>query len=178
MAQTKTQGAGRTRNSSGGSSSRRTSKQRSGRGDSSSARGGNSSSARSKVASARSRSGSTRSSSQSRNGKGTAPGVQLGDIASKAKGPAIAAGAAAAGVAGGMLIAQRRSKPSLLARGGSTMESASKGLLRASENVGKASERVGHLSEEVRRVREGIEAGGKRRSPIEVVLDGLTRRPS
>ena len=177
MAQTKTQGAGRTRNSSGGSSSRRTSKQRSGRGDSSSARGGNSSSARSKVASARRRSGSTRSSSQSRNGKGTAPGVQLGDIASKAKGPAIAAGAAAAGVAGGMLIAQRRSTPSLLARGGSMMESASKGLLRAS-NVGKASERVGHLSEEVRRVREGIEAGGKRRSPIEVVLDGLTRRPS
>jgi hypothetical protein len=58
------------------------------------------------------------------------------------------------------------------------MESAGQGLLRATENVGKASERVGRLSEEVRRVREGIEAGGKRRSPIEVVLDGLTRRPS
>ncbi|HSJ18417.1 MAG TPA: hypothetical protein VK920_10015 [Solirubrobacterales bacterium] len=102
----------------------------------------------------------------------------MGNVASKAKGPAVATAAGVAGVAGGLLIAQRRSKPSVLARGGNTMESASKGLLKATENVGKASERVGRLSEEVRRVREGIEAGGKRRSPIEVLLDGLTHRPS
>jgi hypothetical protein len=139
--------------------------------------------------STRKSSGSTRHSSGStrnrgrqsqarRNGKGTAQRVQqtVRPIASKAKGPALATGAAAAGLAGGMLIASRRSRPKLfgavpLPRPGGTMESVGKGLLKASENVGQ-------LTEEVRRVREGIEADSKRRSPIEVVLHGLTRRPA
>jgi hypothetical protein len=112
------------------------------------------------------------------NGKGTAQRVQqtVRPIVSKAKGPALATGAAAAGLAGGMVIASRRSRPKLfgavpLPRPGGTMESVGKGLLKASENVGQ-------LTEEVRRVREGIEADSKRRSPIEVVLHGLTRRPA
>jgi hypothetical protein len=143
---------------------------------------------------ARKSSGQTRSrprqSQARRNGKSTVSNIAskakgpVGNIASKAKGPALATGAAAAGLAGGMLIASRRSRPKLFGvvpgpRPGSTMESFGKGLLRASENVGKASENVGALSAEVRRVREGIEAGGadsKRRSPIEVVLEGLTHR--
>jgi hypothetical protein len=79
-----------------------------------------------------------------------------------------------------MLIAQQRAKPKVFGRmpSASTMESAGKGLLKATENVGKASERVGQLSAEVRRVREGMQADNRRRSPIEVVLDGLTHRSS
>ena len=92
--------------------------------------------------------------------------------------------AAAAGVAGGLLIAHRRSRAKRLGivpvPRGTTMKSVGEGLLRATENVGRAGDRVGQFSEEVRRVREGLEAGGtaKRRSPIEVVLYGLTHRPS
>ena len=111
-------------------------------------------------------------------------GKAVGNVASKARGPALATGAAAAGVAGGLLIAHRRSRAKRLGivpvPRGTTMKSVGEGLLRATENVGRAGDRVGQFSEEVRRVREGLEAGGtaKRRSPIEVVLDGLTHRPS
>jgi hypothetical protein len=108
-------------------------------------------------------------------------GKTVGNVASKAKGPALATGAAAAGLAGGLLLAQRRSNSKRLGvvPRGSTMKSVGEGLLKATENVGRAGDRVGQLTDEVRRVREGIEAGkAKRRSPIEVVLDGLTHRPS
>jgi hypothetical protein len=166
-------------------------------------RGDTKGSSRSKSGSARARSGQSRSQ---RNGKGTAQKVQqtvkrtardaehsvadatsnagraVGDVATKLKTPAIATGAAAAGVAGGLLIARQTSRPKLLGvlpRGNGTMKSFGEGVLKATENVGRAGERVGHLSEEVRRVREGMEQSStKRRSPIEVVLDGLTHRPS
>jgi hypothetical protein len=196
MAQTKSQSsARRSAGSQRSSASRSRPKAASARGNSRSGR-----SARS----TRNSSGSTRNrgrqSRARRNGRGTAQRVQqtarrkareaehsvanatsgagrtVGNIASKAKGPALATGAAAAGIAGGMFIASRRSRPKLfgavpLPRPGGTMESVGKGLLKTSENVGQ-------LTEEVRRVREGIEADSKRRSPIEVVLHGLTRRPT
>ena len=145
MAQTKSRSSARQgANSRSGSTSQRSSKPKSARGNSSSARG-NSGSARSKARSARSkarstsnRSRSTRSRSRQsqarRNGQGTAQKVQqtvqrkardaehsvadaasstgkaVGNVASKARGPALATGAAAAGVAGGLLIAHRRSR--------------------------------------------------------------------
>jgi hypothetical protein len=196
MAQTKSQ-----------RSTRRTSnsqRSRSGSTRSGSRSGSTRSRSRSASTRSRSRSGSTRARSQARR-NGTSPaqrvrrtarkaehsvsdaasgaGRTVGNIASKAKGPAIATGAAAAGLAGGILIASRKQQPKLFGviprpKADGAAASIGKGLLRATENVGKASENVGELTEEVRRVREGIEADGKRRSPIEVVLDGLTHRPS
>jgi hypothetical protein len=54
----------------------------------------------------------------------------------------------------------------------------SKNLAEASKNVGSFGEGMASLAAEVRRVREGVAGGdaGKRRSPIEVVLQGLTKR--
>jgi hypothetical protein len=202
MAQTKSRSS--TRKSSG---SQRSSASRSGS-RATSARG-NSRSGRTSSPSTRNRSGATRARPRQpqtqRNGKGAAQRVQqtvrrrfreaehsvadatsgagrtVGNIASKAKGPAVATGAAAAGLAGGLLIASRRPSPKLFGvvsrpQGGGKLESVGNGLLRASENVGRASENVRQLTEEVRRVREGVEADSKRRSPIEVVLEGLTHR--
>ena len=57
-------------------------------------------------------------------------------------------------------------------------QAVSKNLAEAAKNVGSFGENMGSLAAEVRRVREGVAAGDaeKRRSPIEVVLQGLTRR--
>jgi hypothetical protein len=95
-----------------------------------------------------------------------------GDAAEKAKhaakrsrAPAIAAGAAAAGLAGGLLIGSRvPRRRSLAAR-------AVAGVQRAVVTAGKASTAV----DDLHAVREQLDAMN-RRSPIEVVLDGLTHR--
>lgn len=168
MAQTKSRSSARSSSSSQrGSTSRRGSKATSARGNSRSGRGN-------------SRSTRNRQAEHSVADAASGAGRTVGNIASKAKTPALATGAAAAGLAGGMFIASRKSRPKLfgvvpLPRPG-TMESVGKGLLKASENVGQASQSMGQLTGEVRRMREGIEADNKRRSPIEVVLDGLTHR--
>ena len=54
----------------------------------------------------------------------------------------------------------------------------SKHLAEATKNVGRLGEGMGSLAAEVRRVREGVASGNgsTSRSPIEVVLQGLTRR--
>jgi len=98
-----------------------------------------------------------------------------GTVASKAKVPALATGAAAAGLAGGVLLSAKSRSRGLMPRR-SGMAVLGTGLIKTAESVGKASTRMGELTEEVRLVREGVEQGGKRRSPIETVLDGLTRR--
>jgi hypothetical protein len=169
MAQTKSRSSGgRSSSSQRGPTSRRGSKATSARGNSRSGR-------------SKSRSTRNRQAEHSVADAASGAGRTVGNIASKAKAPALATGAAAAGLAGGMFIASRKSRTKLfgvlpLPRPGGTMESVGKGLLKASENVGQASQSVGQLTEEVRRMREGIEADNKRRSPIEVVLDGLTHR--
>jgi hypothetical protein len=53
----------------------------------------------------------------------------------------------------------------------------SKKLAGAAKNVGVVAEQTGQIAERVRLVSEAIgDSGGRRRSPIEVVLEGLTRR--
>ena len=53
----------------------------------------------------------------------------------------------------------------------------SKNLVEASKNVGSFGEGMGSLAAELRRVREGVATAGEtKRSPIEVVLQGLTTR--
>jgi hypothetical protein len=101
--------------------------------------------------------------------------------AKKAKTPLIAGGAAVAGMAGGFALAansRRTGRRTLLGvsmpKPGSVVE-ATRNLASGAENVGTLGRNVGQLATEVRRMRE--EAGSaKRRSPIEVVLDGLTAR--
>jgi hypothetical protein len=111
--------------------------------------------------------------------------------AKKAKGPALAGGAALAGLAGGLAIASRaggprrvlgvpvpgtrRSLVKINTPRRVKARSTSKDLLKAAGEVGSAGRQVGELVTEVQRVRTELDRG-RRRSPVEVVLEGLTSR--
>jgi hypothetical protein len=89
-----------------------------------------------------------------------------GVTARRTAGPALAAGAAGvAGLAGGLLIGSRRRRKS-----GAALAIAS--AKRFVAVAGKAS----NTADDLRAIREQLE-NANRRSPIEVVLDGLTHRP-
>jgi hypothetical protein len=101
-------------------------------------------------------------------------------VAQKSGTPAIAAGAALAGLAAGAALASRGrflldSLPGT-ARSGASGRGTAKTLLRASQQLHSTSCNLNDLAGEIRRVRELAQAG-QNRSPIEVVLQGLTRRP-
>jgi hypothetical protein len=87
----------------------------------------------------------------------------------KATIPVVAAGAGIAGLAGGLALAHRRN--------GGVAHTVSKNLAEAAKSVGTLGEGMGSLAAEVRQVREGVATAGEpKRSPVEVVLQGLTRR--
>jgi hypothetical protein len=128
-----------------------------------------------------------------RDGRGTldavkedAPGA-LGTVAQKAKAPAVAGGAALAGLAGGLALAslgrRRRvmgipipgTRQPLIQLRRPRRQKASRQLLHAAKEIGSAGRQVGELTTEVQQVRGELDRG-RRRSPIEVVLDGLTSR--
>jgi hypothetical protein len=95
--------------------------------------------------------------------------------------PLVAAGAGLAGLAGGAALASRNSRKKVLGVPMPTKDGAKsvgRGLTDMASNVGRVGEGVGSLASEVRQVREGIAGadGEKKRSPVEVVLQGLTRR--
>jgi hypothetical protein len=118
-------------------------------------------------------------------------GDAVSTAAKKAKGPALAGGAALAGLAGGLAIAGRGggrrrvlgvpvpgTKQPLVKINTPRRVKArhvSKDLLHAAGEVGSAGRQVGELVTEVQRVRAELDRG-RRRSPIEVVLEGLTSR--
>jgi hypothetical protein len=118
-------------------------------------------------------------------------GDAVGTAAKKAKGPALAGGAALAGLAGGLAIAAaaggprrvlgvpvpgtRRPLVKINAPRRAKARGASKDLLKAAGEVGSAGRQVGEFVTEVQRVRTELDRG-RRRSPIEVVLEGLTTR--
>lgn len=91
----------------------------------------------------------------------------------------IASGAAIAGAAGGLALGTRHS------RGQKVMgvrmphrprvHMKSRDLAKAAKNVGDFGAQMGELAVELRKNREQAN-GGKSRSPIEVVLEGLTSR--
>ena len=111
---------------------------------------------------------STSTASRSRNGSGTT-GSTASDLAKKVKVPAIAAGAGLVGLAGG----------AALGRKSAGSQKVGKKLGEMAKSVGGLSEGVGSFAAEIRRVREGLAAAdsdGPSRSPIEVVLQGLTSR--
>lgn len=111
-------------------------------------------------------------------------GQALGKAASKAKVPLLAGGAALAGAAGGLAIGAMRSRhshsPKVLGMKmpqGKTMKSGTRSVAKAAKGVGSFGQRVGDLAVELRHVREQAEdSGGRRRSPLEVLLEGLTAR--
>jgi hypothetical protein len=101
-------------------------------------------------------------------------GGAVGRAASKAKVPLMAGGAALAGAAGGIALGahQAHRKNGL---GGVS----SKDLAKAAKKVGHVGAQVGEVALEVRRAREATNGNGHaHRSPIEVVLQGLTSRGS
>ena len=105
----------------------------------------------------------------------------LGPIAQKSAKPAMAAGAALAGLAAGAALASRgHSRLGDVAAATAaplvTREGATKTLLRATRELHATACTLNDVASEIRQVRELAQAG-KNRSPIEVVLQGLTRRP-
>ena len=100
-------------------------------------------------------------------------------VGEKARTPAIIGSAALAGLVGGWALARNGGSrrvlgvklPGPVAPG----SAATQNVAEAARQVGLFGERVGELAHEVRLVREGI-AHSHRRSPVEVVLEGLTTR--
>jgi hypothetical protein len=107
-----------------------------------------------------------------------------------AKAPALAAGAAAVGLAGGIALgsrldAKRRGLSALVARRPRVLGvpiGRKTGLQRTAETVGRAARELGSATrqvssttDEIRQVREQLERAN-RQSPVEVLLNGLTHR--
>ncbi len=175
--------------SGGQSASRKTSnKSRTTKSGSGSSRSSNGRRAASRSATAR-RSSSSRSRSGGANKRGSVAsakeaaskgantaGDAVATTARKLKTPALAAGAGLAGLAGGIALSRDRRKRVLgvkLPRGGT----ATKNLAGTAKNVGALAERTGQVAEQVRVASEALsETGSRRRSPVEVVLQGLTAR--
>lgn len=111
----------------------------------------------------------------SRNGASSnGVGNGVAQAAKKAKTPLLAGGAAVAGAAGGLALGVRQARKSKLLRR-PLVKVDSHDLAKAAKNVGEFGVHVGELASELRRNREESD-GSKRRSPVEVVLEGLTSR--
>jgi hypothetical protein len=112
-------------------------------------------------------------------------GGAVSSAAKKLKTPAIATGVGLAGLAGGVALGRgTKSKKSLglprPGRGG-VAKATSKKLSRTVKDldVGAVAEQTGQIAERVRQVSAAVAGehqGTPRRSPLEVVLEGLTRR--
>jgi hypothetical protein len=114
-------------------------------------------------------------------------GHAIGEAASKAKGPALTGGAALAGLVGGVALAARGGRRKVLGVPipgtrrplvqikAPRRNHVAKDVVKAAGNMGKAGGQMAELASEVRQAREQLDAR-QRRSPIEVVLQGLTSR--
>jgi hypothetical protein len=130
--------------------------------------------------------GKTRSASSSRKPKGLVDKTKavgesveetakdasrsVGRAAGKAKVPLMAGGAALAAAAGGAALGARQAH-----RKSGLAKVSSKDLARAARKAGDVGAQVGEIALEVRRARE-TNGNGHHRSPVEVVLQGLTSR--
>ncbi len=106
-------------------------------------------------------------------------GHAVGGAVSKAKVPLMAGGAALAGAAGGLVLGARQAR-----RNGPAARALSRrpqvkvrsqDLAKAAKEVGSFGAQMGRLATELQQTREAA-GNGKHRSPVEVVLEGLTRR--
>jgi hypothetical protein len=99
-------------------------------------------------------------------------GGKVASVASKAKVPLLAGGAALAAGAGGLALGARQAH-----RKSGLGGISSKDVAKAARKVGDVGAQVGEVALEVRRARQATNGNGKvHRSPIEVVLQGLTQR--
>jgi hypothetical protein len=99
-------------------------------------------------------------------------GGKIADVAGKAKVPLLAGGAALAGAAGGLALGAHQAHRHSGLGGIGTKE-----LAKAARKAGDVGAQVGEIALEVRRARESSNGNGSvHRSPIEVVLQGLTSR--
>jgi hypothetical protein len=109
--------------------------------------------------------------------KAKTAGQSVGKAASKAKVPLIASGAAVAGAASGIALAaatrQRRARWAGVRK--PLFKVTSHDVAKAAKEVGNFSAEVGKLASELQHNREAAN-GRTRRSPVEVVLQGLTSR--
>ena len=113
-------------------------------------------------------------------GKAKGAGKTVGKAASKAKVPLVAGGAALAGAAGGLALAaskqgRKRGIKAVMPRR-PKIKIDSGDVAKAAKEVGNFSAQVGELANELQRARESADGRNKHRSPIEVVLQGLTAR--
>jgi hypothetical protein len=119
---------------------------------------------------------------ESLEGAGQKAGRATSEVAGKAKIPLIAGGAAVVGAASGLALGASRSRSGkvLGVRMPKTkVKIRSKDLLKSADRVARAGEQIGRLSTGLREIQgtSGSSNGnGGDRSPIEVVLQGLTRR--
>jgi hypothetical protein len=90
----------------------------------------------------------------------------VGNAAGKAKLPLVAGGAALAGVAGGAALGARQARRH------------PHGFAKAAKGVGALGVQAGRLAADLQRDREATNGGARHRSPVEVVLEGLTARRS
>jgi hypothetical protein len=92
--------------------------------------------------------------------------------------PLLAGGAALAGLAGGVAIGtrglRRRKVLGVPVPRRSVLKASTKNLASAAKEAGKLGQQMGELTSEVSKTREAMD--DPKRSPIEVVLQGLTRR--
>lgn len=108
-------------------------------------------------------------------------GHTIGSAASKAKVPLLTGGAALAGAAGGLALgvhqARHRGVGAKMLSRRPQVKVRSQDLATAAKQVGSFGAQVGRLASELQQTREAV-GNGKQRSPVEVVLDGLTARRS
>jgi hypothetical protein len=111
-------------------------------------------------------------------GKGVGEaGKGVGRAVKKARVPLLASGAAIAGAAGGAVLASRQAhRHGALADAVRKIESDD--IARAARRVGDVSARVGRFAADFQHAREASNGAGngRHRSPVEVVLQGLTSR--
>ncbi|HET7590923.1 MAG TPA: hypothetical protein VFK14_12165 [Solirubrobacterales bacterium] len=108
-------------------------------------------------------------------------GHAVGGAVSKAKVPLLAGGAALAGAAGGAVLGARQARRNGIAAKAFSrrpqVKVTSGDLAKAAKEVGGFGAQVGRLASELQQTREAA-GNGAHRSPVEVVLDGLTARRS
>ena len=98
---------------------------------------------------------------------------EAGGVVASAPRPALTAGAAVAGLAGGFALGARLSPKRRRVLG--VPLGRKRGALVTLAVLGKAARELSSTSDDIRQVREELEMAN-RRSPVEVLLDGLTHR--
>lgn len=101
-------------------------------------------------------------------------GHSVGKAASKAKLPLVAGGAALVGAAGGLAMGAKQMRP----RRRPQIKVTSRDMAHVAKEVGSFGAQMGRLASELQSVRQESNGAGKHRSPVEVVLEGLTARRS